>query len=132
MAEQFTHVGLTETHHLPLALAFGVEIRATFAAAHRQGSEGILESLLERQKFKDGKIYRRMKTGAALVRSDGRAVLNAIPTVDIHLPFIVHPGHSEYDYSLRFYQAIQNAVLRVAGVFGDKRPEAFHDFSRSL
>jgi hypothetical protein len=45
---------------------------------------------------------------------------------------IVHPRHPENDYSFRLDQTIQETVLRVARVLGDKRPQALYHFRDSL
>ena len=39
MLGQLGHKGLAETHNFHIALALGVEVRAAFAAAHRQAGE---------------------------------------------------------------------------------------------
>ena len=45
------HESLAETHNLSVALANGIEVRATLATAHRQSSKSVLESLLETEEL---------------------------------------------------------------------------------
>jgi hypothetical protein len=132
MPEQLRHIGLAEAHDLARAAVPGVEIGATLAATHGKCSKRVLESLLEREELEDGKIDRGMKAGAPLIGANGGTVLYAVAAVDFHLTPIIHPGHTKNDYSLRLYKAVENAMLRITRVFGNKRPEALHDFRYCL
>ena len=58
VAVEFEHESLAEPHHLGIALAAGREVAAAFAAAHRQGSERVLESLLKSKKLENRLVYR--------------------------------------------------------------------------
>ena len=64
-----------------------------------------------------------MEAQAALVRADGGVELHTVATVDLHLAFVVNPGHAELDHALRLDEALQNAVLFVFGVLGNDRLE---------
>ncbi len=44
---ELKHKGLAETHDFSVALANGVEVRATLTTAHGQSGESVLEGLLE-------------------------------------------------------------------------------------
>ena len=54
-----------------------------------------------------------MEAQTALVWTNGRVELHTVATVDLHLAFVVNPGHAE----------LQNAVLFVFGVLGNDRLE---------
>jgi len=45
---------------------------------------------------------------------------------------VVHPGHAEHHDALGLHQPLQQAVLSIAGVLRDERPQAFHHFGDSL
>ena len=53
MAIQLAHKSITELHHFIVRFAFGIEVRAAFATAHRQCGQRILEDLFESQEFND-------------------------------------------------------------------------------
>ncbi len=53
MAEQFGHEALAEPHDFVIGFAFGIEIRAAFAAAHRQSGQGVLKNLLKSQELQN-------------------------------------------------------------------------------
>ena len=132
VAEQLGHEGLAETHDLAGAPALGVEVGAALAAAHRQRGQGVLEGLLEGQELQDREIDRGMEAQPALVGADRRAVLDAVAAVDLDLAAVVHPGHPEDDDPLRLHQAVEQAVLGVAGVLLDVGPQALHHFGDGL
>ena len=73
-----------------------------------------------------------MEPDATLVRANGHAVLNAVAPVDLHAAVVVHPRHAEHDDALGLHQALQQAVLGVAGVFFNEGPQAFHHLGDSL
>jgi len=128
VAVQLQHQRLTEAHHLALALALGVEVRAALAAAHGQGGQRVLEGLLEGQELQDRQVHRGVEAHAALERADGRAVLHAEGAVDVGAAAVVGPGHAELDDPFRFHQAFEQAMPRVLRVLLQERPEAEGDF----
>ena len=104
VAEELAHEGLAETHDFGIALATGTEVRATLAAAHRQGRQGILESLLEAQELQYREIHAGVETQASLVGADGGVELHAVAQVHLHLTLIVHPGYTEGDDAFGLHQ----------------------------
>ncbi|MNQ98096.1 hypothetical protein D3C85_1137700 [compost metagenome] len=127
MAVQLAHEGLAEAHHLGVALALGVEVRAALAAAHGQRGQGILEDLLEGQELQDAEVDRRVEAQAALVRADGAVHLDAEAAIDLHLALIVDPGNTEGHCPLRLAHTLENARLQVMRVGLEERPEAAQD-----
>ena len=91
MAKQLARKRLAKTHNLQRALAFGVKVRAPFAAAHRKRRERIFEGLLESQKLQNGQINRGMKTQTAFVGANGRTVLDAVTAVDLDFASVINP-----------------------------------------
>ena len=69
-----------------------------------------------------------MKADPALIRSDGRTVLNAVAAVDLHIACVVHPGHAKQNHTLGFHQALEQAVFGIMAVGGQKRSEAGKHF----
>jgi len=59
-------------------------------------------------------------------------VLDAIATVHLNLAFVIDPGYPEHDYAFWFAQAFQQALLCVARIFFNERPQAFDDFGHCL
>ena len=110
------HESLAEAHHLARALALGVEVGAALAAAHGQRGQRVLEGLLEGEELQDRQVHRGVEAHAALVGADGRAVLDAVAAVDLHLAVVVHPGRRGTDDALGLDQAVQQAVLGVLRV----------------
>src|SRR5690606_26292946 len=76
--------------------------------------------------------HRRVKAHAALERTDRAAVLNAEAAVDADLAGVVHPGDAELDDPLGLYETVEEAVLRIARVLADERPDRFHDLAYGL
>ena len=64
-----------------------------------------------------------MEAEAALIRSDRVIELHAKRAVDLHVPGIVHPGHTENDDAVRFGQPFENARLLIGRSFQDERHE---------
>jgi hypothetical protein len=54
---ELKHETLTEFHHLVIAFAFRVKIRAAFAAADGKTGQRILEYLLEPEEFDDAEVH---------------------------------------------------------------------------
>ena len=67
----FRHEALAEVHHFIIALALGVEVGASLAAAHGQGGEGVLENLFKAQELQNAEVHAGVEAEAALVRPDG-------------------------------------------------------------
>ena len=109
MAIQLAHKGLAETHDFSVALALGVEVRATFTAAHRQRGQGVLEGLFKGQEFQNPQVHRRVETQTALVWANGAVHLDPEAAVDPHLAFVIDPRNAEHDRTLRFANALKNA-----------------------
>ncbi|SPC23247.1 conserved hypothetical protein [Cupriavidus oxalaticus] len=129
---QLGHQRLAEAHHFGVGLALGIEVGAALAAAHGQRGQRVLEGLLEAQELQHRQIHGRVKAHAALVRADGRAVLDAEGAVDLHLVAVVGPGHAELDHALGLDQALEQGLLGVARIALDERPERHHHFLHGL
>src|SRR5690606_41830918 len=91
-----------------------------------------LESLLEGEELEDGEIHRGVKAHAALVGTDGGALLDAEAAVDLYLALVDHPGNAELDDALWFHQALKQSLFRVLRVALYDGPQAVHDFFHSL
>src|SRR5262249_10845369 len=76
VARELGHEALTEPHHLVVALAFGFEVRAALAAAHRERGERVLEDLLEGEELEDAEVDGGVESEAALVGADGAVHLD--------------------------------------------------------
>ena len=109
-----------------------VEVAAAFTPAHRQGGKGVFEGLLERGKFQYRQIDRGMKTQAALVRTNGHAVLDAIATIDLYLPLVIDPAHAKHHNAFGLYQAIEQPLFGITGIFQDEGSHAFADLGDGL
>jgi hypothetical protein len=132
VAVEFVHEGLAETHDLLISLAFGVEVRAALAAAHRQRGEGVLEGLLKRQELQCAEGDGRVKSQPAFVGPNGAVHLDAVAAVDLHLAVAVRPGHAEHDHALRLGHALEDLGLLVFGVLLDVRPDRLGDLRHGL
>ena len=119
MVVQLVHKSLAEAHHLGLAFALGVKVRAALAAAHGQAGQAVLKGLLKAQKFDDRQIHRGVKTQAAFVGAQCAAVLQAVAVVHHHFALIVHPRHAEHHGALGFHHAAQHIQLLIAGIAFD-------------
>ena len=109
--EQFAHKGLTETHDLCIALSTGGKIGTTFATTHGKRGKRILEGLLEPEELQDGKVYRRVETQSALIRTDGTVELYAVADVHLHFSLVVNPRYTEGGDALRFHNALDDLCL---------------------
>ena len=124
MAVQLAHKTLAETHDLGVALAFGVEVGASLASAQRQSCERILEDLLEAEKLEDGEVDGGVEAQTALVWANGAVKLDAVASIDVGCPSVVHPRHAEGDDAFGFDDSLQKGVVRELGVLlqdGNKR-----------
>ena len=105
---QFTHKGLTESHHLIVALAADAEVAAALATAHRQCGKCVLEGLFEAQELQNTQVYRRVETKTAFIRANSTVELHAIADVHLHLALVIDPGHTESGDALRLYDALND------------------------
>lgn len=80
-----------ESTNLSRALALGVKVRSTLAAAHLQASEGVLEDLLTAQELQDRQIDGRMEAQTTLVGAEGRVELHTVAAVDAAFALVVFP-----------------------------------------
>src|SRR5438309_6538964 len=94
---QFGHEALAETHHFVIALALGIKIRSSLAAAHGQCGERVLEDLFECEELEDSEIHRGMEAESAFVGSDGAIHLNAETPVHLNIAQVVEPGHAKHN-----------------------------------
>jgi hypothetical protein len=62
--------------------------------------EGILKDLLKAQEFEDGEIDSGMQTQSAFVWTESRVELHTVALVDVALPLIILPDHTELDDAL--------------------------------
>ena len=123
---------MAETHNFHIALALRVEIRAAFAAAHREAGKGIFENLLKTEELNDRRVYRRMQTQTALIRADGGIELHAETAVDLHPSAVVHPAHAELDKTLRFDDTLDHTGGLQVGTLFDDRLDGLEHFTNRL
>lgn len=97
---QLAHEGVAEAANLAVALALGVKVGATLAAAHAQAGQGVLEDLLKAEELEDGQVDRGVEAQAALVGAQGRVELHAVSAVDAQVARIVLPGDAELNHPL--------------------------------
>jgi hypothetical protein len=114
MAEQLGHEGLAKAHDFVIGLAFGVEVRAALAAAHRKPGKAVLEGLLEGQELEHAQGHARVKADTALVGADRVVVLDPIAAVDAVVTLVVLPAYAEDYDAVGLGDAAQNLRLVVA------------------
>ena len=95
VAIQLGHEALAEAHDFIHALAFGVEVGTTLAAAHWQAGERVLEGLFECQKLQHAFGDRRVEPDAALVGADGVVVLHPPAALHADVVVVILPTHPE-------------------------------------
>ena len=132
MALELGHERLAELHHLVVRLAFGIEVRAALAAAHREGREAVFEGLLEGQELQDREVHRGVEADAALVGADGAVHLHAVAAVDLDLAPVIEPRHAEDDHAFGFGNAFENLHLLKNGAGHDVWGERFGNFADRL
>ncbi|MCY1292070.1 hypothetical protein D9M70_412830 [compost metagenome] len=133
VAVQLAHEGLAEAHDFGVALALGVEVRTTLAAAHGQRGQGVLEDLLEGQELQHAQVHRRVEAQAALVGADGAAHLHAEATVDANPSLIVDPRYAEQHGALRLDDPLDDASLQILWMGFEEGPQAAqHLFHRLM
>ena len=113
VAIQLAHKALAERHDLAIGFAFGIKIRAAFAAADGQTGQRVFEDLLKSQEFNDTQVHRGVQTQTTLVRSNGIVELHTITGVDMGLTLVVHPRHTEHDLTIRLDQTLQQRLFAV-------------------
>ena len=132
MAIEFTHEGLAERHDFAVGFALRVEVGAAFAAAHREGGEGVLEDLFESEELQDAEVHGRMEAEAALVGADCAVELNAVALIDLDFALVVNPGNLEENGAFRNDDAFENFVLFITGVSVEELAERFENFGHAL
>src|SRR5262249_60099428 len=105
--KQLGHKRLAKPHHLVVGFAFGIKVRAAFAAAHRQTRERVFKYLFEREKLDDAGTNGRMKTQTSFVRTERAIHLHAKAAVHLDLSFVVDPGNAKLNHSFRFDETLQ-------------------------
>ena len=128
MLLELCHKALAESHHFVVRLSLRVEVRTTFTCTHRQGSEAVLESLLEGKELHNAEIHTRMEADSTFVWTDCTVTLNSVASVDAHFSFVIKPRHAENDDSFRFYDSFKNLHIHKVGVFNDIRRYADEHF----
>ena len=108
---EFAHKGLTELHHLVVALAANREIAAALAAAHGQRGQCVLKRLLEAQELQYGEVHRRVESQSTLVRANGTIELHAVADVHLNLALVVDPGHAEGSDTFGLDDTLNNLSL---------------------
>ncbi len=130
VAEQLGHEALAEAHHLVVALALRVEVRAALAAAHRAAWSGeFLNTCSKARNLRMPRLTRRVEAQAALVGADRAVHLDAEAAVDLDLALVVHPRHAEHDHALGLDDPLED--LRRCGTRDGARARASSDSATS-
>ena len=132
MSAKLCHKALAETHNLSVALALGVKVRTTLAAAHRQCCKAVLEDLLKAEELDDTEIYRGVEPQAALVGADGGVELHAEAAVNLHLARIINPRNTENDLSFRLNDSLKYACVNEILSFFNYGLKALENFCYCL
>ena len=130
VALQFSHERLAETHDLTVAFAMGIEIAASLAAADRKAGQTVLEYLFKAEELEHAERYILMEAKASLVRSKGPVELNTVAAVDLDLSFVIDPGDTEFNDTLRLTHPLQKGgffIFRMCFNDGSKTREHFFD-----
>src|SRR3546814_9117003 len=77
MSVELGHEALATAHDPAVALALGIEVRATLAAAPGPAGQRVLEGLLDGAELQHALRDRRMEADAALLRAAGAVVMAA-------------------------------------------------------
>jgi len=127
VAVEFAHEAMAEGHDLVVGFSLGVEVRAAFAAAHRQRGQAVLEHLLEAEEFQDRQIHRRVEAKSPLVRSDRAVELDAVTGVDLDFSLVVDPRNLKHDRAFRNDHTFEHPVFLVLRLrFQQLRKRAEH------
>src|SRR5574337_510710 len=122
------HEALAEAHHLGVAAALRVEVRAALGAADRHAGDRVLEDLLEAEELDDPQVHRRVEAQPALVGPERAVELDAEAAVDLHLAAVVLPGHAKDDLTLGLADAFDDLLLGVFGMLAQHRAEGVDHF----
>src|SRR5690606_39145657 len=132
MAMQLRHEALAEVHHLIVAAALGIEIRAALGAADRHAGDGVLEDLLGPEELDDAQVHRRVEAQPPLVGTEHAVELHAKAAIDVHFTAIISPRHAENDLTLRLADALDDLVLGILRMSAQHGAERFGDFPDGL
>ena len=132
VAIEFGHEGLAEAHHFVVALALRIKIRSTFATAHRQRRQAVLEHLLEGQELQHAQRDGRVEPQAPFVRADGTAHLNPKAAIDLDFAPVIDPGNSEQDHALRLDHPFQDLGLAISRPVLDDRHDRLDHLAHGL
>src|SRR5690606_17057354 len=132
MAVELSHERLAEPHDLHVGAALWIEIRSTLGAADRHAGQSVLERLLEGEKLHYPEVDARVESQTTLVRAERGVEADAKATVDLHLPFVIDPGHAEDDLTLGLADALDQRLLGVIRMLGDDPAYAVEDLSDGL
>ena len=125
---EFGHEGLTEPHDLALGAAARIEVGSSLSSPDGQAGQRVLERLLEAEKLDDADIDGRVEAQPSLVGPESRVELHPETAIDPHLSGIVDPRHAKDDLSLRLAEPLDQAMVGVAGMFGDDAAETSEHF----
>src|SRR5690606_11856525 len=107
-------------------------IRSALGAADRHAGQSVLERLLEGEKLHYPEVDAGMEPQPTLVGAECGIEADAEATVDLHLPFVIDPGHAEDDLTLGFADALDQRLIGVVRMFGDDPAYAVEDLSDGL
>ena len=128
MMPQFEDECLAETHYFGIRFAHWVEVRTTLAAAHRQCSKSVFESLFEAQELQHRQVNSFVETDTAFVRSDSCIELYTITDVRLNFAFVVDPVYTESEDSVGFHHTFDDFCLCKFRVFVVNRFNRFQHF----
>ena len=117
VAAQLQHEGLTESHHLGVALAARREVATALAATHGERGEGVFECLFKSKELQNAEVHGTVEANASFVGTNAVVVLHAIAHVRLHFPFVVHPVHAELIDAVGNAEAFDEFRLLKFGVF---------------
>ena len=132
MPGELRHERLTEPHDLRVAPALRIEVRASLAAAEREGRQRVLEDLLEREELQHPERDGWMEAQTALVRAESAVHLHPDAAVHVDLARVVGPGDAEQDHALGLEDPLQDPALAVARVVLENGAEAREDLLDGL
>ena len=110
VAVELGHEALAEAHDLAGALALGVEVGTTLAAAHGQAGQCVLEGLLEGEELQHRFGDAGVEADAALVGADRVVVLYAPAALDADITGIIFPADAEGNHAVRLGDAAQDLL----------------------
>ena len=105
---EFEHERLAETHDLVVGFAYGVEVRTTLGAAHRQGRQGVLEGLLKSEELEHRRCNGAVETQSAFVRANGSVELHTVTEVRLYLALVVNPCYAEREDTVGLNHALDD------------------------